>query len=244
MAPPVLRRPSGAAGPARTVASQRKSKVVKSKAKLAKGAKLDATQLAQLVLGRPQSGPSTKTVAADVPALRRYLGRPCPHFGKKGVVQLAAGKKYAASPLRFNKYAGWAEFRNAVLLWVNAAGGSFTNTFTSGGKRVTWYVGGPNPTTSSPIVRRLLEIFGDKASLKEKATQVMLMVRRCATEPYVVCGAVDYVSHDAAKTGFEFVWELRDFTKLKQAESFRELLDAAASPSGAAGASTARRRWA
>merc|ERR1719389_1463990 len=123
-------------------------------------------------------------------SLRRHLGKKCPHFGKKGVVQLSAGPKAAASP-RFNKYAGWAEWRNAVLLWVNALGGSFVNNFTMGGRRVTWYVGGANPTDSSPIVKRLLAARKDN-------TQVILFVRRSATEPYVMCGRVGYVRHDAS----------------------------------------------
>ncbi|CAJ1330729.1 unnamed protein product [Effrenium voratum] len=114
-------------------------------------------RLAQLLLQRP-AGASTKTLKANLATVKRYAGKACPHFGKRGVVEFF-GPGGETAP-RFNKYAGWVEWKNAVFLWVNAVGGSFENSFTDGGKQVSWYVGGVKPTASSPICQRLL----DKAS--------------------------------------------------------------------------------
>lgn len=217
--------------------------------------KLSRKALAAFVLQRPSAGASTKTLCADLKRLRSYLGKPVPFFGKRGVLQLAApvgktgegaeeegssGAAAAAAPPRFNKYAGWAEWQNAIFLWVNASGGSFANAFTRGGRQVNWFVGGAHPTERSPIVQRLLS-----ASRREKAerrTRVLLFVRRRATEPYINCGACGYVAHNAKKKGFEFSWELRDFGALCASPSFQALLNAdkSTAPAGRAAAM----RWA
>jgi len=182
------------------------------------------TRLAELTLQRPSSGVSTKTLRADLARLRRHLGKPCPHFGKKGVVQLATPAK-SENPPRFNKYAGYVEWQNAVFLWVNAAGGKFTNTFRRGGREVDWYVGGANPTEASPIVRRLLGQGQTKTPL------VCLFMRGQPTEPYVYCGACNYVAHNQCKKGFEFTWSLRDFDAVAKKPEFSSLMRPVASTS-------------
>mmetsp|Transcript_40480 Transcript_40480/g.93064 ORF Transcript_40480/g.93064 Transcript_40480/m.93064 type:complete len:217 (+) Transcript_40480:109-759(+) len=176
--------------------------------------------LAELTLARPASGPFAREVKADLPKLRKNLGRPCPHFGKKGVLQFAMSRSAqasnpAAAP-RFNKYAGWVEWKNAVFLWINAQGGLYVNTFKRSGRQVTWYVGGPRPSVTSPIVKRLLAASKD--------TSVELFVRKHATTPYVYCGSCKYVAHDDTKKGFEFTWELANFDALAGQPAFRDLL--------------------
>ncbi|OLP86367.1 Pentatricopeptide repeat-containing protein, chloroplastic [Symbiodinium microadriaticum] len=198
--------------------------------------------LAALTLGRPSTGKSTKVLKADVRQLQRYLGRSCPHFGKKGVVQFfapgnAKGTEISSAPPRFNKYAGWAEWENAIFLWVNAVGGSFENTFRNGGSQVSWYVGGQKPSEKSPIVKRLLSKARGEA--EQKKTKIILFVRPRATEPYVVCGPCAYVAHNARKKGFEFTWKLQEFASLKNCADFNQLMDVAKR-----GGSSAAAKWA
>lgn len=198
--------------------------------------RLSKKALAALVLRRPAKGASTKTLDANLAGLRPHLGRKCPHFGKRGVVQLGAppsssaprkakGSIEADAPPKFNKYAGWVEWKNAIFLWVNAFGGNFVNSFSGNGRQVTWYVGGAKPTESSPIVGRLLR--ASRGQAPEAKTKVLLFVRELATEPYLYCGGVSYVSHNPSKKGFEFTFRLQDHTGLQKIEGFRSLLDAA-----------------
>lgn len=228
--------------------------------------KLTDEALAALVLHRPAQGASTKALNADLAGLRPHLGKKCPHFGKRGVLQLAApasSSDKASSkvlrhakgsladkidaPPRFNKYAGWVEWKNAIFLWLNAAGGNFVNTFSAKGRRVTWYVGGANPTINSPIVGRLL--LASKSQAPETNTRVLLFARERASEPYVHCGGVDYISHDPKKKGFEFTFELQDYAQLTKTSDFQRLLDAAKNdgkptPKQAGKAGKAAARWA
>mmetsp|Transcript_47398 Transcript_47398/g.126877 ORF Transcript_47398/g.126877 Transcript_47398/m.126877 type:complete len:230 (-) Transcript_47398:78-767(-) len=208
--------------------------------------KLSRRALAELVLQRPSSGTSTKALKADLALLKKHLGIPCPHFGKKGVVQLAAPSSEAGAPPKFNKYAGWVEWENAIFLWVNATGGSFDNTFKLDGRQVNWYVGGTNPTDKSPIIKRLLALSDGAAP--SAAAQVCLFVRSLATEPYIYCGNCGYLGHDAKKKGFEFTWRLRDFPKLTKAGAFQQLLQSQRPSKATAvrskAAATAATRWA
>lgn len=224
----------------------------------AAAARVSRQKLAELVLQRPSTGgASTKTLCADLALLRRHLGQPCPHFGKKGVVQLATPAQASdggKAPAKFNKYAGWVEWQNAVFLWVNASGGSFVNTFASGGRRVNWYVGGARPTEQSPVVRRLLagakrgaakRGAAGSVAVAQTPAKVLLFVRATALEPYVFCGACGYVAHDAGKKGFEFTWKLEDFPALRKAPAFQRFV-AGPRPGGprAAAAAAAASRWA
>lgn len=185
--------------------------------------KISRKSLADLVLQRPASGMSTKCLRADLNILMKHIGQLCPHFGKRGVVQLSSPSKskgsenVSSSPPKFNKFAGWVEWENAVFLWVNATGGSFDNIFQPGGI-INWYVGGANPTAKSPIVQKLL------TSSKNNCVQVFLFVRCRSTEPYVCCGECNYVRHDENKVGFEFTWKLKDWPRLQKSPSFQELL--------------------
>mmetsp|Transcript_19734 Transcript_19734/g.37113 ORF Transcript_19734/g.37113 Transcript_19734/m.37113 type:complete len:216 (+) Transcript_19734:44-691(+) len=202
--------------------------------------------LAALTLQRPASGRSTKVLKADVKQLQRYLGKSCPHFGKKGVVQFFApctsrGEEGSSAPPRFNKYAGWAEWENAIFLWVNAVGGNFDNSFVNGGSQVSWYVGGQRPTERSPIVKRLLATARGEAG--QKNTKVILFVRPRATDPYVVCGPCAYVAHNARKKGFEFTWKLREFAALKKCRDFNRLM-CITQRQGSSSASSAAEKWA
>mmetsp|Transcript_2746 Transcript_2746/g.5737 ORF Transcript_2746/g.5737 Transcript_2746/m.5737 type:complete len:219 (+) Transcript_2746:43-699(+) len=202
--------------------------------------------LAALSLGRPSTGKSTKVLKADVRQLQRYLGKSCPHFGKKGVVQFfapgnAKGTEISSAPPRFNKYAGWAEWENAIFLWVNAVGGSFENTFRNGGSQVSWYVGGQKPSEKSPIVKRLLSKA--RGETEQKKTKIILFVRPRATEPYVVCGPCAYVAHNARKKGFEFTWKLQEFESLKNCADFHQLMNVA-KRGGSSSTASAAAKWA
>eukprot|EP00434_Breviolum_minutum_P027764 symbB.v1.2.024559.t1/scaffold2334.1/size145401/1 len=183
----------------------------------------DTRRLAQILLQRPATGSSTKMLKADLSALRRFRGKACPHFGKRGVVEFFAQQSDGeTAPPRFNKYAGWVEWKNAIFLWVNAVGGSFENAFANGGQKICWYVGGTNPTERSPVVRRLLSLKRD--------TQVILFIRPSGTDPYIVCGPCSYVAHNAQKKGFEFTWSLNNFASLKKCEAFQEIIAATQRP--------------
>merc|ERR1712194_365617 len=185
-------------------------------------------------------------MGADLQTLKRHLGIPCPHFGKRGVVQLgqkcSQKKAKGSAPPKFNKYAGWVEWKNAIFLWVNAMGGSFVNSFAKEGAEVNWFVGGA-ATVKSPIVKRLLQIGA--GSQAEKATQVLLFVRPLATEPYLCCGRCAYVGHNAKKKGFEFSWRLEDHAALKKSSHFQNLLALQAPGKGkTTAAKRASQRWA
>lgn len=198
----------------------------------------DTRRLAEMMLQRPATGKSTKTLKADINALRRFRGKACPHFGKRGVVEFFAqqsqGDGEASAPPRFNKYAGWVEWQNAIFLWVNAVGGSFDNAFANGGQQINWYVGGVNPTERSPVVRRLLALQRD--------TQVILFIRPRSTDPYINCGPCSYVAHNARKKGFEFTWSLKEFSSLKKSEAFQGIM--AATKAGAKKHARQAAKWA
>jgi hypothetical protein len=186
-------------------------------------------------LVKPSSqGAFARELNADLKKVDKELGLPMDSI-KRGVLAACAGPKVIAPP-RFNKYAGWAEWQNAIILWVNVCGGSFSNSFTHGGSQVNWYVGGTHPSEKSPIVQRLLGLDRTK-----RAPQVLMFARPTATEPYVNCGVVKYVAHDARKQGFEFTWRLRDIGTLSKRPDFRRILDAQ-SPGRAA--SRAAIKWA
>merc|ERR1712194_608144 len=163
-------------------------------------------------------------------------GKHMPALGKRTVLQIAVRKQdqkgTGGKTPTHNWRMGWAEWRNAVFLFVNAEGGkrNFNNTFSKGGRQISWFVGGANPTIDSPVVRRLLhrdmmtKKEGAKVACSSPAT-VLLFVRKHADEPFVNCGRLAHRSHDSKTIGFKFTWDLQDFQALnKGSEAFQRIL--------------------
>lgn len=217
-------------------------------------------ELERLALNRPEdrfqthsaADVSTKQLDANLKIMDRYLGKPMPAVGKSCVLRLAVAKRdqkatQGKTPTH-NWRMGFAEWRNAVFLFVNLEGGSSLNTGTSqntlskSGREVIWFVGGANPTKSTPVVSRLLKIScGGKRQLpvsaiarkgkrqpdcspREAEPVVLLFVRKCADEPYINCGRLWKRSHNPKIKGFKFVWVLKDVRALRHgSQAFKSI---------------------
>eukprot|EP00930_Biecheleria_cincta_P075037 TRINITY_DN62233_c0_g1_i1.p1 TRINITY_DN62233_c0_g1~~TRINITY_DN62233_c0_g1_i1.p1 ORF type:complete len:285 (-),score=35.56 TRINITY_DN62233_c0_g1_i1:179-1033(-) len=218
-------------------------------------------ELERLSLNRPEdrfqthsaADVSTKELDADLKMMERYLGKPMPAVGKSCVLRLAVRSRdqkatQGRTPTH-NWRMGWAEWRNAVFLWVNLEGGnslnmgSSRNMLSKNGREVTWFVGGANPIEATPVVSRLLQISrGDKRHLpsstvakkgkqkpflspQEAEAVVLLFVRKHADEPYINCGRLSKRSHNSKVEGFKFIWTLKDFAALNRvSQPFKSLL--------------------
>ena len=52
----------------------------------------------------------------------------------------------------------------------------------------------------------------------------VLLFCRLVGEPYVCCGRLRYVSHDARRLPVKFVWNLADIQQLRKSEAFQSIL--------------------
>lgn len=72
-----------------------------------------------------------------LPPQGRYLGVAIEHFGKAAVMAVSHPSK---EMIRFNKYSGIAEWKNALYLWVNISddeqGQQYKNTFSECGRHM------------------------------------------------------------------------------------------------------------
>ncbi|KAL7471659.1 hypothetical protein ACHAXS_011957 [Conticribra weissflogii] len=134
----------------------------------------------------PVSNNSVKSISLDIPKLlSKYLLTPLPTFGKEYVITTSfeeaahdadklrvAVSSSSTKRLSFNKYCGVQEWKNAIFLWVNIdndasySSSGYTNVFSKGGRHMTWY-GGSNMREDSPIIRKLIRVGREAASLTE-----------------------------------------------------------------------------
>jgi len=185
---------------------------------------LDATaprEIPRALLGgddRPPAEPgfARATDIAVAAVVSAHLGAHIPGAPTKAsVVAMLAG-----GSVRFSKYSGALEWRNAVVLWVNVGGQDYNNVFLDDGARMTWFASAASHE-DSPTIRRLI---GSGAIADEGSRAAVLLFCRLPSEQYICCGRLTYVKHDASKHPLKFVWALADFEQLRQSEAFRGLL--------------------
>ncbi|KAK3286540.1 hypothetical protein CYMTET_5907 [Cymbomonas tetramitiformis] len=128
---------------------------------------------------------------------------------------------------------------------------SNSNLFLAGGRQMTWYAQ-PSQTEETPVIRLILDDskigedakvnsaaphteswkepaaarhneVSSEARLRETSVPVQLFCRQDGL-PYVYCGKLRLVSHDARVRPMKFIWELMDLHRLRQCEAFQELL--------------------
>ena len=87
------------------------------------------------------------------------------YLGKEIPMSLAGSGKQAKAAViwevcgqqpKFSKYTGAAEYRNAMVLFVNVdapGGGQFPNQFLDGGRRMTWYASSTKHEQSNDVLR-------------------------------------------------------------------------------------------
>lgn len=64
--------------------------------------------------------------------------------------------------MQWDRYSGVVEWKNALVLWVNADGNDYANMFLKEGKEMSWFAGS-RVTAETPMLQRLLEAGLDPA---------------------------------------------------------------------------------
>jgi len=109
----------------------------------------------------------------------------------------------SSGPVKFSKYSGIAEFRNAVILWVNVGGRDYENQFLDQGRKMTWFAGSRH-VPETPVIQRLLA--GD---------DTILLFCRIQPGAYVLCGRVSRAEIDLEVHPLRFTWNLDDFDAMR-----------------------------
>jgi len=197
----------------------------------------------------PDSSRNTDAAPERLLEGTEYLGRPVAATKAEAMGLLC---RRWGQRVRFSKYAGMVEWRNAVVtLFVNAvteearaegADETYANRFyvDPGSKKVrlVWFAA-RNVTAYSPGVLRLLRVAGlpsppyedddergDAAGEGTPAPADGRVVLYCRVPgcPYIFCGEVSGVSVDFASHPLKFVWEL-DHTEACDAAGERDWTD-------------------
>ena len=82
----------------------------------------------------PEKGTARATAVSVGPFVEAHLGSHIDGPPTKYTVMCALN---GGTPVRFSKYAGSLEMRNALVLWVNIGGADYKNVFTDGGRQMT-----------------------------------------------------------------------------------------------------------
>lgn len=124
-------------------------------------------------------------------------------FGKAAIM---AASYFGTAP-KFSKYSGVVEWKNCVFLWVNIGvpGGEYNNSFSEGGKYITWF-GGSRMHADTPVTKRLLKGGG---------SETVLLWVRLEKEPYTCLGPVKVVESDIGVHPITIKWELLLYEPLK-----------------------------
>ncbi len=168
----------------------------------------------------PEKGTARATAVSVGPFVEAHLGSHIDGPPTKYTVMCALN---GGTPVRFSKYAGSLEMRNALVLWVNIGGADYKNVFTDGGRQMTWYAS-PRQNEATPIVRRMLACRGERDAGGKKAGDEAVLFCRLPGDPYVCCGRLRYRSHVPKQQPLKFMWELLDIEKLRASEHFTDLL--------------------
>lgn len=153
---------------------------------------------------------SSKNLNADVDSLvLSLLGKRLPRLGawKESCFRaLCPGKEP-----KFNKYAGIAEFRNAIVLFLNmqtdgTGGGSYDNKIfrDKSGRYLLDYYASEKQNTETPVIKRL----------RTKSDQVVLFARPVANgspaEAYYFAGRMELDEEDTSRVPLLFRFEMLD----------------------------------
>lgn len=124
-------------------------------------------------------------------------------FGKAAIM---AASYFGTAP-KFSKYSGVVEWKNCVYLWVNIGvpGGDYNNSFSEGGRYITWF-GGSRMHADTPVTQRLLNGGG---------SETVLLWVRLEKEPYTCLGPVKVVESDVEVHPITMKWELLLYEPLK-----------------------------
>jgi hypothetical protein len=212
-----------------------------------------AARSSELLDERPAADPGTsRSIRVDVAhVLSMHLGGSIEGPAtKQTVVTALAGNR----PARFSKYSGSLEWKNCVVLWVNIGGTDYNNNFLNGGARVTWFASQRSTEDSPVVQRLIHstrhitrpEAESGAGSLATRAASSgeftsggqgsvgggegsaggaeVLLFCRLIGEPYICCGRLSYVSHDARRLPVKFIWDLVDHERLKPSEDFRQII--------------------
>lgn len=166
-----------------------------------------------------------------------YLAVPLESYGKAAFMTVASGTNN--NNVRFNKYSGVAEWRNALFLWVNIGGSTgYRNTFSDDGAYMMWY-GGSAMHKESRVVSRLIHLnnrsvsnvkseddFSDEnnSAAIHSNEHIIILIVRMEGEGYACLGRCQYVAVDLDKSPIEIKWRLQDHDKLCEKEYFRRIL--------------------
>lgn len=171
----------------------------------------------------------------------KQLGCPVEAYGKAAVMSMSLGisegfySRSINASVRFNKYSGVAEWKNALFLWVNIihdGSGQYENSFSAGGQYMMWF-GGSTMHAESRIVQRLIHPC-NQYPLNEKkdvaaavaADNIVLLFVRRESEGYACLGRCKYVAVNLQMHPIEIKWQLLDFDLLRNTLYFQELCKA------------------
>jgi len=155
----------------------------------------------------PPPHDSCRVMDVDIKALReKYLGKPCGRL-KREVMGICCGE--LSRHIRFSKYSGIAEWKNATVLFVNIYGDSYKNVFLHKGEQITWFAQA-RQTEETPMIAKLIPTEGGS----EGSEIPVLLFCRPEKKDYIYCGALKYLGHDPSMAPLRFVWKLQDFKDL------------------------------
>ena len=168
---------------------------------------------------KPPARDSIRRVNVDIKSLdSEWLGRACGRL-KREVVQLCCGSP--SRHVKFSKYSGIAEWKNAIVLFVNIFGDGYKNIFLRGGRQITWFAQA-RQSEETPVIQQMLPPESLEDQPREVAEEAKVAIKRLPVllfcreyqKPYVYCGRLEYLGHDPTRAPLRFVWNLRDADKL------------------------------
>ena len=191
-----------------------------------------------------------KTLDARLDYMRdTYLGRPVPvslagsgNQAKAAVIWTVCGQRPG-----FNKYAGCAEYRNAMVLFVNISEegcGAFNNQFLEGGRTITWFASPSKHENSNDVLRLVHHANGfppreseDSAAAGAAPTAAaaasaeftlaparVALACRFPGEPYLWCGELEFRSMAAGSRPLQLTFRLADHAQLAASSEFQRMV--------------------
>jgi len=172
----------------------------------------------------PPAKDSSRALDVDLDNLQQnYLGKPCGRLKREVVSVLHPQSMH----VRFSKYSGILEWKNAIVLWVNIYGDSYKNLFLENGRQLTWF-GQSRQTEETPVIRKMIPSTPpslDEGSCRTKVAKEegkqeggkmlpVLLLCRLEGGDYIYCGRLKYLAHDPTKLPLRFVWELASHQQL------------------------------
>jgi len=158
----------------------------------------------------PSATRSAKNSVAKPALLQEHLGKEIGRLKRDVVETVCRG------PVSFNKYPGFLELQNALVLFINVGGAEYENKFEEGGRRISWWFP-PSMHNSHPLVVRAL---GDPRLH-------LLLFCRPVNEPYVYMGRLRLLGASVPPVGsVRMDLELSDFKHscLRESPGFQKIV--------------------